>query len=49
MDKVINCSCGVAIRGADDAEIVASARRHAQEVHDLELTEEQATGMLQPA
>jgi predicted small metal-binding protein len=49
MDKVINCSCGVAIRGDDEAEIVATAQAHAREVHDLELSDEQATGMLQPA
>jgi predicted small metal-binding protein len=49
MDKVINCSCGIAIRGTDDAEIVATAQQHAREVHDMELTAEQATGMLQPA
>lgn len=49
MEKVINCSCGVAIRGTEDDEMVATAQQHAREVHDMELTDEQATGMIQPA
>ncbi len=49
MDKVINCSCGVAIRGTEDDVLVATAQAHAREVHDMNLSSEQARGMIQPA
>lgn len=49
MEKVINCSCGVAIRGTDEDEMVATAQQHAREVHDMDLSREQASGMIQPA
>lgn len=49
MDKVITCSCGVTIRGTEDEHLVATAQQHAREVHDMSLSTEQATGMIQPA
>ena len=49
MEKVINCSCGVAIRGTEDDDLVATAQQHAREVHDMALSTEQATGMIEPA
>jgi predicted small metal-binding protein len=49
MEKVINCSCGVAIRGTDENEMAATAQQHAREVHDMDLSREQALGMIQPA
>jgi predicted small metal-binding protein len=49
MEKVISCSCGVAIRGTEDDDMVATARQHAKEVHDMELSQEQARGMIEPA
>lgn len=49
MDKVINCSCGVAIRGTDDDVMVATAQTHAREVHDMDLSSDQARAMIQPA
>jgi predicted small metal-binding protein len=49
MDKVINCSCGVAIRGTDDEQMADTAQQHAREVHDMDLSHEQALGMVQPA
>jgi predicted small metal-binding protein len=49
MEKVINCSCGIAIRGTDEEEMVATAQQHAREVHDMDLSREQAQGMIQPA
>lgn len=33
MSKVINCECGLAVRGADDDELVANAERHIQRDH----------------
>ena len=49
MEKVINCSCGVAIRGTDADEMVSTAQQHAREVHDMDLSAEQAHAMIQPA
>lgn len=33
MAKVINCSDGVVIRGADDEELLANAERHIRDEH----------------
>lgn len=49
MEKVITCSCGVAIRGTDEDEMVATAQQHAREVHDMDLGRDQAEAMIQPA
>jgi predicted small metal-binding protein len=49
MEKVITCPCGVVIRGATDEEVVAHAQRHAKEVHQMDLTLEQALAMARPA
>ena len=47
--KVIECPCGVVLRGATDDETVASAQVHARDNHDMELTREQALAMARPA
>jgi predicted small metal-binding protein len=49
MEKVINCTCGIAIRGTDEDVMVSTAQQHAREVHGMELSREQAEGMVQPA
>lgn len=49
MTKVIHCPCGHVISGDDDDELVASAQAHAKEVHDMELTAEEALAMARPA
>jgi predicted small metal-binding protein len=48
MQKVINCPCGVVVSGANDDEVVAKAQRHAKEVHQMDLTREQALAMAHP-
>ena len=48
MAKMIHCDCGYVARGETDDELVADAQRHAREVHDMELTREQALAMAQP-
>jgi hypothetical protein len=48
MTKVIQCPCGTVIRGEDDETIVAQARRHAKDVHAMELTREQVLAMATP-
>jgi predicted small metal-binding protein len=47
--KVIECPCGVVLRGANDDEVVDRARSHARENHDMDLSAEQALAMAHPA
>jgi predicted small metal-binding protein len=49
MQKVINCPCGFIVSGATDEELVAKAQQHAKEVHQMELTRDQALAMARPA
>jgi predicted small metal-binding protein len=46
--KILQCDCGVTVRGETDDELVANAQQHAREVHGLELTREQALAMAHP-
>ncbi|MGA9275589.1 DUF1059 domain-containing protein [Ilumatobacter sp.] len=45
----IECPCGTVLRGADEDAVVAEAQSHAQSVHDMELTGEQARSMVNPS
>lgn len=47
--KIIQCPCGYTLHGIDDDEVVTAARQHAAEVHDQELSHEQALSMARPA
>jgi predicted small metal-binding protein len=47
--KVINCPCGVVVTGETDEEVVANAQKHAKEIHQMDLTREQALAMARPA
>jgi hypothetical protein len=46
--KVIQCPCGTTLYGADDDAVVARAQTHASEVHQQELSREQALSMARP-
>jgi predicted small metal-binding protein len=48
MQKVINCPCGFVVRGHTDDELVARAQEHARQVHQMELSREQALAMAKP-
>lgn len=49
MAKVVQCQCGVTLRGKDDDAIVAAVQEHVREVHpEMEVTREQALAMAQP-
>lgn len=48
MAQVIHCSCGTVLRAPDREAVIRLARQHASEVHDLELTWEQALAMAHP-
>jgi predicted small metal-binding protein len=42
MAKVINCECGIVIRGETDDELVTNAQVHARDEHKYEITRKQA-------
>ena len=48
MTKIIRCPCGTVVRARDDESLVAEAQKHAREVHQMELTREQALAMASP-
>ena len=49
MTKQIKCDCGFTINGDTDDELVRNAQAHAREVHDMDLTREQALSLAVPA
>ena len=49
MEQVIECPCGTVLRGADLSAVIDQAQTHAHDVHDMELSEEQAMSMARPA
>jgi predicted small metal-binding protein len=49
MTKRIQCPCGSVIEGRDDEDVVLKAQEHARDVHQMELTREQALAMARPA
>lgn len=48
MAKVITCPCGFVVKGESDDQLVQKAQQHAKEVHQMELTREQALSMARP-
>ena len=48
MQKVINCPCGFIVKADNDDQLVAKAQEHAKQVHQMELTRDQALAMAQP-
>jgi predicted small metal-binding protein len=48
MQKVITCPCGFVVRGDSDEEVVARAQEHARQVHQMELSRDQALSMAKP-
>lgn len=49
MSKVINCPCGFVVTAENEEQLVAKAQQHAKEVHQMDLTREQALAMARPA
>ena len=49
MQKVINCPCGYVLKGESDDDVVKKAQDHAKQVHQMELSREQALSMAKPA
>ncbi len=48
MAKQVDCECGVTLVGADDDEIFAKVVDHAGNVHDMNVTRDQALAMARP-
>jgi predicted small metal-binding protein len=48
MQKIINCPCGFIVRAENDEQLVAKAQQHAKQVHQMDLTREQALAMANP-
>lgn len=46
---LIECPCGVVLRGTDEPEVVAAAQEHASQTHDMTLSDEQARAMAHPS
>lgn len=49
MAKVVTCPCGETIRAETDDELVRLVQAHGKEVHNQEVSREDALGMAQPA
>lgn len=48
MQKIINCPCGFTVRAESDDQLVTKAQEHAKQVHQMDLTREQALAMARP-
>jgi predicted small metal-binding protein len=48
MAKIMQCYCGYVVRGETDDQLVANVRKHAREVHDMDITKEQVLAMARP-
>ena len=49
MQKLINCPCGFVVKADSDEQLIAKAQQHAKEVHQMELSREEALAMSRPA
>lgn len=48
MAKQVDCECGVTLTGETDDELYEKVRSHASEVHQMDITREQALAMARP-
>ena len=47
--QLIECPCGTVLRGDDIDRVVAEAQDHAERVHNMKLSDEQAQAMARPS
>ena len=45
--KVVRCTCGIELRGTDEAHLIREVQRHAAEAHGLDLNDEQVRAMME--
>ena len=48
MEKAVNCPCGEVIKADTDNELVKLVQAHGKEVHQQEVSREEAMAMAQP-
>ena len=48
MKQIIHCPCGYDVQADSEDELVSLAQRHAKELHDMELSREDALAMASP-
>ena len=48
MQKVINCPCGFIVKAENEDQLVVKAQEHAKQVHQMELSRDQALAMARP-
>ncbi|MDQ2682227.1 MAG: DUF1059 domain-containing protein [Chloroflexota bacterium] len=48
MAKVVRCDCGFVAKADADEELIKTVQAHAQEVHNMDLSDEQVLAMAQP-
>lgn len=48
-EMLIECPCGVVLRGANESAVIAAAQEHAGQTHDMILSDEQARAMAHPS
>jgi predicted small metal-binding protein len=48
-DRLIECPCGVVLTAEDLDRVVAAAQQHSREVHEMELSDDDARAMARPA
>jgi predicted small metal-binding protein len=46
---IVECPCGVVIRAESEARLVPAVQRHASEVHDMQLDDQQVLDMARPS
>ncbi|HEY8601019.1 MAG TPA: DUF1059 domain-containing protein [Thermomicrobiales bacterium] len=44
--KAVHCTCGIAIRNREEAQLIREVQKHASEAHDLTLNDEQVRAMM---
>lgn len=47
-DKKVTCDCGKTLHAANDDQLVATVQKHANDVHNMQLTRDQVLAMAQP-
>jgi predicted small metal-binding protein len=48
-EKKVSCDCGKVIHERSDDALVQAVQKHAQDVHNMNLTREQVLSMAEPA
>jgi predicted small metal-binding protein len=49
MGKIINCPCGFTVTAETEDQLVAKAQKHAKEIHQMDLSREDALAMAKPS